>query len=88
MDRSELSKLDKAGRLTEGDGDGLVPAQAATLTIHGRLMLSTSLGIQPDFRAGAAAAMGRSRRPFAASKRKPTDGFRLESGRILPAETG
>mgnify|MGYP003644531652 FL=1 len=78
-------KLDKAGGLTEAIAIARA-AQAADMKIMVGCMLSTSLGIQPAFALAQLAKWVDLDGPWLLAKDRD-DGFRLESGRILPADS-
>ena len=78
-------KLDKAGGLTEAMAIARA-AQAADMKIMVGCMLSTSLGIQPAFSLAQLAKWVDLDGPWLLAKDRD-DGFRLESGRILPADS-
>ena len=78
-------KLDKAGGLTEAMAIARA-AQAADMKIMVGCMLSTSLGIQPAFALAQLAKWVDLDGPWLLAKDRD-DGFRLESGRILPADS-
>ena len=78
-------KLDKAGGLTEAMAIAHA-AQAANMKIMVGCMLSTSLGIQPAFSLAQLAQWVDLDGPLLLEKDR-ADGFRFESGQILPAKS-
>ncbi len=78
-------KLDKAGGLTEAMAMAHA-AQAADMKIMVGCMLSTSLGIKPAFALAQLAHWVDLDGPLLLAKDR-ADGFRFESGKILPAQS-